>query len=720
MARCVNIERATTVHRHYQALAADLAPLLIHSDLVDSAAQVDELRSGRSRIAVCVNMLGEGFDLPQLKLAAIHDLHKSLAVLLQFTGRFTRSAGANIGDATVIANIADPNVSSALDRLYSEDADWNQVLSELSSDAAREHAELVDFLRASQRLDEASDSDTIPISQNLLRPAFSTLMFQASDFRPKRFYEGLSDGVDVHRVWLHQPSNTLFFVTRQQAAPKWTRAKALRDLQWDLFILHYDTARKMLFLSSSDHDSLFENLAKSVGATTLISGDVIFRSLGRITRLIFQNVGVKKHGRRNLRYAMYTGSDVAEALSLSERAGSVKSNLTGTGWESGRPISIGCSYKGRVWSREQGPVPRFVKWCESIGDKIADAGIDTTQIIANVLIPTEQESLPDKEVLSVDWPLELLGQSEERIVFSRGQEEQPISMFSLVFVARDVSTNTIEMKLLEATTGEWLTLALIVGGDDGFKVARLSTTEVKIKVGNLQTTVEEYFSNYPPLIRFVDLTELDGNLLISPKDPQQLVIPDERFDAWDWAGVDIRKESIWKDQSERRDAIQWHAAQHFIRRGFTIVFDDDSAGEAADLVCFKEETDHIQLALAHCKFSGAGTAGERVKDVVEVCSQAVRSAKWKWKFNDLCRHVLTREKKLATAFRPSRFLSGRPADISRFIKISRFKEVRPQIVVVQPGLSRENRTLEQSAVLAASLTYLKETIGIDLDVVCSP
>ena len=80
-------------------------------------------------------MLGEGFDLPQLKIAAVHDTHKGLSVLLQFTGRFTRTSGKSVGDATVVANIADMRVSDALERLYSEDADWNRPLSEFSSQA---------------------------------------------------------------------------------------------------------------------------------------------------------------------------------------------------------------------------------------------------------------------------------------------------------------------------------------------------------------------------------------------------------------------------------------------------------------------------------------------------------------------------------------------------------------------------------------------------------
>jgi hypothetical protein len=108
-----------------------------------------------------------------------------------------------------------------------------------------------------------------------------------------------------------------------------------------------------------------------------------------------------------------------------------------------------------------------------------------------------------------------------------------------------------------------------------------------------------------------------------------------------------------------------------------------------------------------------------VKDVVEVCAQAVRSSKWKWKFRDLGRHIIGREKRLGTAERPSRFLVGQSADLNRFLRVSRFKDIRPEILVVQPGLSQKGRTREQSVVLAAALSYLKQTVGVDLDIVCS-
>src|SRR5690606_21192437 len=99
---------------------------------------------------------------------------------------------------------------------------------------------------------------------------------------------------------------------------------------------------------------------------------------------------------------------------------------------------------------------------------------------------------------------------------------------------------------------------------------------------------------------------------------------------------------------------------------YQLVFDDDAPGEAADIIAMKEETDHILLSLVHCKFSGGTDAGERVKDAVEVCSQAVRSTKWKWKFKDLCVHILGREKRLASTMRPTRFIAGSTAEINKF------------------------------------------------------
>jgi superfamily II DNA or RNA helicase len=720
MARCDRIEHGQAILAVYEKAAADLNPDLVHSKSSESPAALEAVRNRTSRVVIAVNMLGEGFDLPQLKVAAVHDTHKSLAVLLQFTGRFTRSAAKNIGDATVVANIADQNVSSALERLYSEDADWNQLLSEMSSAAAKTHMALVEFLNASRRLDEPSDDDDkVEISHHLLRPMFNTWMYAAEKFAPAKFFEGVPSGTVVHRVWLHDKSNTLYFVTRSEPSIKWTRSRELRDRQWDLYVLHFDPDQKLLYVSSSDKDHMPGGVAEAVGATNLVTGDVIFRSLGRINRLVFQNVGVRKHGRRNLRFAMYTGSDVAEALSISEKAGSVKSNVSGTGWENGEQVAVGCSYKGRVWTREPGTVPDFVKWCTRIGGKILDDTIDTKDIIKNVLIPKEVDALPDKAILSVEWPLEILRQMEERVVLSRDGKELPLLLCDLELVAADAKTSTVHFWVKVSTGDVWSDLTMTIGGEHGYRFEDAATPAAEITIGKVSATIANFLNDYPPLIRFVDLTELDGNILLEPQQSNLETYPSDRFETWDWTGTDLNKESLWKDGVERPKSIQWRAAQRYLGLKFDVVFDDDKPGEAADLVCIKEETDHIRLSLVHCKFTKGKTAGERVVDVQEVCAQAVRSGKWKGQFVDLSKHVIGRERRLVELGRSTRFLRGDVALLNQLARASRFKEIRLEVVIVQPGLSKKDHTPDQARVLGAADSYLKETVGVELDVISS-
>jgi hypothetical protein len=59
------------------------------------------------------------------------------------------------------------------------------------------------------------------------------------------------------------------------------------------------------------------------------------------------------------------------------------------------------------------------------------------------------------------------------------------------------------------------------------------------------------------------------------------------------------------------------------------------------------------------------------------------------------------------------------ADIVRLSKTARLKEVRPEIVLVQPGFSKGKFSNDQAMVLAAAASYLKETVGIDITVACS-
>ncbi|MCG8323626.1 MAG: DEAD/DEAH box helicase family protein [Cytophagales bacterium] len=720
MARCRTKERANEIHKIYLRIASDLSPVLIHSEIKESDERINKLRTKKSKIVICVNMLGEGVDIPSLKVAAIHDMHQSLAVLLQFIGRFTRTGNQNIGDASVIANIANPNISQALDRLYNEDANWNLILRELSSSAAKEHAEFIKFLDESTPF-EIKGGDGTDISQNSLKPIFSSLFYICDNFFPKKFISSIPKGSKIIRIWINDKSNTLYFVTKRIESVKWSNSKQVDNVEWNLFVLHHNPQLKLLYLASTNKSSNHESLAKAVGATVQIEGESIFRSLSGIGRLVFNNLGITKHGRRNLSFAMYTGADVKQALSETEKKGSRKSNISGYGWQNGKQITIGCSFKGRVWSKASGTIPQFIKWADIIGKKLLDESIETKDVISNVLIPEFVKEFPDFEILNIDWPFELFSYSEDRIIISNNSGEYNFYMTDIQHIKIDNSNLTIDFSIIVGSIQNPIAkFRMLIKGESGWEIEEIDgTSNTLIKIGNNENSLIDFFRKYPPLIRFMDLSELDGNIILKSEDAGTVVIPNGRLVVWDWKNVDITKESIWKNGKVRKDSIQWEVAQKFINKGFSLVYDDDDTGEAADLICIKEESDIIKLVLIHCKFSGDSKTGKRVKDIVEVSSQAVRSARWPGKPKELIKHIKIREKRHLNNPNRSGFLAGDSGLLNSLQKSIRFKEIKPEIVIVQPGLSKSKLTRGQSVILGATDSYLKQTVNIDLVVLCS-
>ena len=105
MARVESVARAKKVFELYRRYP-EFNPVQLHTGIKSPRTREKvrrQLIAGESRIVVCVDMLGEGFDLPELKIAAFHDIKKTLPVTLQLAGRFTR-ARPDLGDATFVAN----------------------------------------------------------------------------------------------------------------------------------------------------------------------------------------------------------------------------------------------------------------------------------------------------------------------------------------------------------------------------------------------------------------------------------------------------------------------------------------------------------------------------------------------------------------------------------------------------------------------------------------
>jgi hypothetical protein len=234
----------------------------------------------------------------------------------------------------------------------------------------------------------------------------------------------------------------------------------------------------------------------------------------------------------------------------------------------------------------------------------------------------------------------------------------------------------------------------------------------------------EFFYDNPPMIWFHDGSALEGNDFI-PLKTTHPPYDAARIDAWDWAGIDIRKES--QGEEKAADSIQARVIQTLMQRDYTMIIDDDGKGEAADVVTITLVGDAaaptiIDIEFYHCKYSHGAAAGHRVADLYEVCGQAQKSIAWMSsheKQTDLFTHLLRREARRQEAEGGSRYERGNGDLLLTIREMSRLCPVTLKIYIVQPGLSKAQASREQLELLSVTETYLMETYRLPFAVIAN-
>ena len=187
----------------------------------------------------------------------------------------------------------------------------------------------------------------------------------------------------------------------------------------------------------------------------------------------------------------------------------------------------------------------------------------------------------------------------------------------------------------------------------------------------------------------------------------------DRITSDDWAGVDIRKES--QGLTKRANSIQRRVILSLLESGgWDIVFDDDGAGEVADVVAMKLEDGRLKVHLFHCKFSSEPTAGARVGDLYEICGQAQKSIRWAEHLGDMLKRLHRREADRVKGGKTSRYeLGGQPTLVAW---INKWRQLRAEfsITLVQPGYSKRLAQSEHLELLAATQAYLMDTYRISM------
>lgn len=721
MARTQNKDRADIVWALYQELAPELHPVIVYSGpgrrLINAASleKVLDRSADGARIVVCVDMLGEGFDLPNLKIAALHDTHKSLAVTLQFIGRFTRKgATGTIGEATVVANIADPEAEAKLAALYAEGADWDVLIKRLSEERIHEELRLQDVVLG---LKERGDLHS-QLSLWNLRPALSTQIFRTKceEWSPLNYTGCLPRDAESWYA-LDEDNNLLVAVTHRTSTVDWGNYQNLENSVYDLLLARWDKAAGALFIYASDYQGLrTERVARAITSdeTDLLSGPAVFRIPNNVEMPLVKSMGSSRIGA--ISFTSYFGPNVTEGLADIEKREAQLNNIACLGYEDGeRVLWGGTQRKGKIWQQKSGTISAWMEWCGRTWSKVSSEVELESNITRDFLRPQKLNKPYEEYPIAVQWGEQAQIRFSDKQFMLFDEHEVPVFLVDLS-VGSVGEDGSIDIDI--ATDGFQSTYRLSISADlpGGYGHAWVAGPRLKFRKANAEAVpLDEYLVTDPFIVRYADGTH-SYNCYHIPTRLDAGTYPKDSLETWDWSGIPLNRESM--NKTGDRDTIQFRAFQH-IEDEFDLIFNDDGHGEAADLVALKETDDGITLCLVHCKNALDGRVSADIRNFYTLCGQAQKSMAVKHGGMPRLYVDLKRRHETWTRQGASRFLKGDMKILSYFKDKARRSRVDFEVVLVQPGASVETVTPEILRLLATTELFLTKTTQARFRVVVS-
>ena len=650
---------------------------------------------------ICVDMLGEGFDLPKLKIAAIHAPHKSLEITLQFIGRFARTNDPLVGPAKFLAVPAEIEIEKT--RLYREDALWQDLIVDMSSSRIEREVLLKETLEGFQDVGDA-DFTNKDLSLYALRPYHHVKVYEVTGdvnietaiSLPHRFL------LPLHKV--HPELSATIFVTREKQGQRWTTDEDFSTIAYHLFIVYFDEAAKLLFIcASSKKKQLYEQIASLFSPSG--SRPV---PLYRINKVLhdLKNFEVYNFGLRNPTlhtssesYRNITGPDALRSVDQSDSGSFQQGHFFGSADESGNHVTIGYSSSGKAWSNTSSLVPDLIVWCKKLACRLdKDEEISTGSVWDQFSCGEEMTALPDNPLTAL-WDEDAFRRSFEVAYQNREGIKITCQLLDLdLFVDRDKCSRD---SLRVVMTGDDLKWEIDYTPFSGLLYTPLEDQALlAVTSSDDHMTMGEYLQTSPLHFFFADYTKAHGRTVHPPR-MQYKPFASERIEAVDWAAENVDIQNEFEMIVGEKKSIHCYLRENLTASNADVVFYDHGSGEVADFVTFHQTDRDVLVRLFHCKGSGEARSGSRVADVYEVCGQAVKSTIW------------TRPKRLLTKIKArhrnnaaSKFLKGDMSALESLMTNAKAGVVRYEIVLVQPGIRRDPLGENIADIIAATDAYV--------------
>jgi superfamily II DNA or RNA helicase len=716
MVRTDTKSRASQLHELYSS-QTKLDLRVIHSNHSSTYVKrvISELRKGSIDGIIAVNMLGEGFDFPRLKIAAVHSPHKSLAATLQFIGRFARTNDPDVGGAKFLAIPSDVQIEAK--HLYEEGAVWQQIVPDLLHDKIEEEVwtrEMLATFSPSVIVQATADD----ISLHSLTPYFHVKVYRVADDVDLTQDVSLQSRRVIHRELSHDLS-ALVLIAQTHVHPRWSRVPQFDWVENDLFIVHHHSDTGLLFLCASRRsEPLYAELARAVTKTVPrpLPPDRVQNAMAALQEVVVFNLGMQNRALRGNAesYRIVAGRTANKSIRKSDALLYDRGHAFGKGKDGDEQVTIGTSTASIVWSNKSDRLPQLVSWCDKLAHRLSrDETLATNTELDYLKLGHQVGTIPDGVIAAV-WDGEAY--QSPRVISHQDPAGVCVEtqLLDLEFVVDRAASNHSRVRVLARGEDFELPMNFTLDAGGHFEPESGVSERVVVEYGHEDIPLTEYLGLSPLRFMFADWSSLVGNILYPPADHEFVPFSATQVEGVDWdaENVDVQVEAGVPGSGKQ--SVQDYVEARLASSEMGVVFFDDGPGELADFVAVSTGAVGVNVDFYHCKAAGAEAAGDRVDDAYEVAAQTVKGLIWLHREDELVPHAQRRLRRKAK--RPSRFVRGDIAELESLVADARKYGVIYRMVIVQPGLSRAAISPKIANILGAAADYLRSAGCEDLQI----
>lgn len=692
----------------------DLNLQLVHSGHTYTHIKrvIKKLKNNELDGVICVDMLGEGFDLPQLKIAAIHSPHKSLAITLQFIGRFARTKGKKIGKAKFLA--VPSTVKGTLDRLYVEGADWKKLITELSESRIEEEVITREVIESFEEPSE-TEPDFENFSLYSLKPLLHVKVFQLSD--DIELDCDLPSGFEVVFRSTSFDESVDVFITKDTYKPKWSLSEHFIGYEYNLFIVYFDEASKLLFINSTNKNNIvYEAVAHSYSKTVAYPLELhkVDKVLIDLEDFDFFNIGMRNNLLKSNAesYRILTGPSTQKSIGRNEARSFHRGHIYGRAKENGNNVTIGYSSSAKVWSNTYQRIPQLLLWCKQLAVKIkSDEKAFTSSPLDFVSVGKSISKIPES-VIAVGWNEHTY--MKPPMVKIDGEITELDQLLDFDLIIDDEATGDKSLRVAIGNEQVNCQLNFSFESDEFFTlIENEESSYFKIMSGRDEYSLSEYLNTYPLTFYCPDFSSFTGSQFHQTNEIEYPPFDNEnQIEAVDWEAenVDVKQE---KETSVEGKISIFEYFKNTLPEGEQeVIFIDDASGEIADFLTFGMIEDEVLIQFYHCKKAhGVGTT---VRDAYDVCGQVLQSLIWV-NNNKLYDQLVHRQKNTIN----STFLKGEKTELLKIINKTKTHRTRYEIIIAQPGFHKSNIPEHIGNIIAGANDYIVRALCEPLKIIGS-